>query len=368
MAITAYSRSFKRELDVSQVKNLFQKIQSDIDFSEFIKVDIECPCCGVIGARVVSESISPTTNLAVKQAYFAFKNDSGVDAHLLYFVYYAGQENRLHTDKESIINLSRSGNEITEAIRKLVCSAISNNYFNQIDIRNMRQWFYDMRSNQDFLVVSSKHQLNVLRKTIVRDKRNTDEYKVDKDLLKYEWFDLDNEVYESLATKFPFPYKVKEINGLNYIFSKKSIIKKATSISNKNSGLYEFDRYRLDDKYKLATRLSIHIINNDKFFFHKIGSSVAKARANNPLMAYSATLLFVNDWDYKKSCTMHNDIILSSTEDFNLGNTIGLNPFIHYDAWLALRFTSNWMKNFPDFDFDSEFLKEKQRLKEIYGI
>ena len=65
---------------------------------------------------------------------------------------------------------------------------------------------------------------------------------------------------------------------------------------------------------------------------------------------------------------MHNDIILSSTEDFNLGNTIGLNPFIHYDAWLALRFTSNWMKNFPDFDFDSEFLKEKQRLKEIYGI
>lgn len=45
MAITAYSRSFKRELDVSQVKNLFQKIQSDIDFSEFIKVDIECPCC-----------------------------------------------------------------------------------------------------------------------------------------------------------------------------------------------------------------------------------------------------------------------------------------------------------------------------------
>ena len=51
--------------------------------------------------------------------------------------------------QDSVINLSRFSNKVTEAIQKLVCSAIYNNYFNQSDIRKMRKWFYEMRSNQD---------------------------------------------------------------------------------------------------------------------------------------------------------------------------------------------------------------------------
>ncbi|MFW6511846.1 hypothetical protein [Acinetobacter baumannii] len=368
MAITAYSKSFKRELDVEQLKRLFNDHLKDKNFAEFVKIDIECPCCGVVGARVVNESISPISNIAVKQAHFAFKNNNGVDAHLLFCDYYSGQDSLIHVEKDSVINLSRSGNEVTEAIRKLVCSAIYNNYFNQSDIRNMRKWFYEMRSNQDILVEYSKHQLNVLRKSITRSKRNDEKYIVDKELLKNDWFDLDEEVYESLATNFMYPYDIRDINGLNYILSKKSIIRKAISLSKKNHGMYEFDRSRLDEKYKLATRLSLHIIDHSEFFYQKLGRSVAKARANNPLMAYSATLLFVNDWDFKKSCRMHLDITLSTYVDENLGNTIGLNPFIHYDAWIALSYSSKWSKRHIGFDFETEFEKEKERLKILYGI
>lgn len=368
MAITAYSKTFKRELDVEQLKRLCNNHLKEKNFAEFVKIDIECPCCGVIGARVVNESISPISNIAVKQAHFAFNNNNGVDAHLLFCDYYSGQDGLIQVEKDSFINLSKSGNEVTEAIRKLVCSAIYHNYFNQLDIRNMRKWFYDMRSNQDILVEYSKHQLNVLRKSIVRSKRNVEEYVVDRELLKNDWFDLDDEVYESLATKFLFPYDIRDINGLNYILSRKSIIKKAISLSKKNHGMYEFDRSRLDEKYKLATRLSLRIIDHSEFFYQKLGRSVAKARANNPLMAYSATLLFVNDWDFKKSCQMHLDITLSTYVDENLGNTIGLNPFIHYDAWIALGYSSKWSKRHTEFDFESEFEKEKERLKILYGI
>lgn len=226
MAITAYSKSFKRELDAEQLKRLFNDHLKDKNFAEFVKIDIECPCCGVVGARVVNESISPISNIAVKQAHFAFKNNNGVDAHLVFCDYYSGQDSLIHVEKDSVINLSRSGNEVTEAIRKLVCSAIYNNYFNQSDIRNMRKWFYEMRSNQDILVEYSKHQLNVLRKSIIRSKRNDEKYIVDKELLKNDWFDLDEEVYESLATNFMYPYDIRDINGLNYILSKNLLLEK----------------------------------------------------------------------------------------------------------------------------------------------
>lgn len=368
MAITAYSRTFKRELDVEQLKRLWNNHRKDNIFSEFVKNDIECPCCGVTGAKVVSESRSVISNIVTKQAHFAFTNNNGVDAHLLFCDYYTGQESMIRFEKDSVINLSKSGNEVTEAIRVLVCSAIDNDFFQQSDIRNMRKWFYDMRSNNDIFVENSKHQLNILRMTILRSNRNVEKYIVDKELLKNDWFDLDEEVYESLATKFTLPFDIKDTNGLSYILSRKSTIKKAISLSKKNHGMYEFDRSRLEEKYRLATRLSLYIINNSAFFYEKIGGSVTKVRSNNPLMAYSATLLFVNKWDFDKSCQMHLDIYYSSLVDDNLGNTIGLNPFIHYDAWIALHYSLNWRKNHLGFDFDTEFEKEKNRLKTLYGI
>lgn len=369
MAITAFSKRFNRELDVKQLQNLYQQLLNDLDPSDFIKTDIECPCCGVTGGRIVSEGISPKTNLVVKQAHFAFKNDNGVDAHLVFCDYYSGNEPQNRTADDSIINLPKSGNEVTQAIRQLVCRAIHNNIFQQKDIRNMRQWFFDMRSTHDFLVEISKHQLNILRKSVSRSERNREQYTIDQSILNKDWFDLDEEVYESLATKFPFPSKVKEINGLSYFLVRKGTLKKAISLSQKNHGSYEFDRNRLEKKYRLATKLSLDIIGLHALFYHKIGNSVSKARSNNPLMAYSATLLFVNNWNVDGALEMHNNIVQSNTVvDENLGNVIGLNPFMHYDAWIALQFTLDWKKEFAEYDFDEEYLKERERLKVIYEI
>lgn len=368
MAITAFSKMFKRELDVKQLQDLYQQLPSETNTSEFIKIDIECPCCGAIGGRIVKEGISPFTKLVVKQAHFAFKNNNGEDSHLVFCDYYSDNDIQKRITNDSIINLSKSGNEVTEAIRKLVCSAIYNDIFQQKDIRNMRQWFFEMRSTQDFLVENSKNELNILRKTITRAERNRYEYTVDKSLVNEDWFNLDEEVYESLATKFHYPNKIKEINGMNYFLSRKTTIKKAISISKKSHGLYEFDRSRLDEKYRLATQLSLKIIKLNNLFYKKIGISVSKVRSNNPLMAYSATLLFVNNWEVNTALEMHTLISSSTCEDENLGNVIGLNPFIHFEAWIALNFCSKWKKEFAEYDFHEEYLKERERLTEIYQI
>ena len=45
MTITAYSKTFKRELDARQLKNLFDENNADsaLSFRDFVKADIECP-------------------------------------------------------------------------------------------------------------------------------------------------------------------------------------------------------------------------------------------------------------------------------------------------------------------------------------
>lgn len=369
MAITAFSKRFKRELDVQQLQNLYQQLPDVIELSEFIKVDIECPCCGVTGGRIVKEGISPITKLAVKQAHFAFKSENGRDAHLVFCDYYSGEETQNRKTNDAIVNLSKSQNKITEVVRKLVCSAIHNGIFKQTDIRNMREWFFEMRSTQDFLVESSKHQLNIIRKAFWR--RNKHQYVIDKSIVNEDWFDLDNEVYESLAINFPYPMAIDEPPNIDGFFFKQANVKKAISLSKKNHGLYGFDRSRLEEKYQLAIKLSLKVMSSASFekkFGYTMHLSHLKARTSNPLMAYSATLLFVNNWNIDSALEMHDIILKSTTNDENLGNVIGLNPFINYEAWVALKFCSCWNKKILDYDFDKEYLKERDRLKEIYQI
>lgn len=75
MAITVYSRTFKKELDIVQLLNLYSSnnVLNFSDFKEFVAFDAECPICNVSGAIVVSEGYSKTTNKIVSQSHFSFR-------------------------------------------------------------------------------------------------------------------------------------------------------------------------------------------------------------------------------------------------------------------------------------------------------
>ncbi|HHN8710730.1 TPA: hypothetical protein ACP6WH_004913, partial [Escherichia coli] len=83
MAITVYSRTFKKELDMVQLLNHYSSDNAlnFSDFKEFVAFDAECPICNVSGAIVVSEGYSKRTNKIVSQSHFSFRTKDGTDAH-----------------------------------------------------------------------------------------------------------------------------------------------------------------------------------------------------------------------------------------------------------------------------------------------
>lgn len=365
MPITAYSKKFKSELDVEQFKNRYNDLIEKPDLAQFVQDDIECSCCGVSGARIIKEGVSSKTNQKVKQTHFAFKNENGGDAHRIFCDHYTGKDKQSTASNDCNVNLSNSQSPVTAVIRKFVCTAIEHGFFTQEDIRNMRHWFLEMRSRQDFLVDVGKHPLYILRSILLHGNKDNlpNKLELSKKITSEE--ELDQEVYKSLALNFPSPKNLNEILNLKYYLIKNSIVKKTISLSKKSNGVYEFDRNILQEKYLYATKLSLSIVEGNPLLSSRISKTVHAVRSKNPLMAYSATLLFVNDWDIEKARKMHYEIHSLRNSEFDLGNVIGLNPFVDYESWIALKYASEWKRNFSNYDFDREFNKEINRLKEI---
>ena len=86
-------------------------------------------------------------------------------------------------------------------------------------------------------------------------------------------------------------------------------------------------------------------------------------------MAYAALLLFINKWDIEASLSMHNERIapIDKIINMNLGNVIGINPFMNYAEWDVLKFVDVWTNQSEGFDMTIEFNKAKTDVLEHYG-
>jgi hypothetical protein len=154
-----------------------------------MKEDIKCPACNATGGHHVNESVS-STGKVIKQAYFAFRDAEGNDAHLPFCDFYNGPDKQNTITNEGQVDFSKSNSPITQAVAWMVCCGIENAIFNQEDIRNMRQWFLDLRQNGDFTFEVNPHLVNITRAFMVRNKRNSKEYTFDANAIKDEWFDM----------------------------------------------------------------------------------------------------------------------------------------------------------------------------------
>lgn len=372
MPITAYSKTFKRELDASQLESLFNEhpISNEIAFRDFVKVDIECPACNVTGGHYVREGISLTKGHKVKQAYFAFRDIEGNDSHQPFCDFYTGPGKQNLISNEGRIDFRKSNSLITRTIARMVCNGIAKEVFTQESIRNMRQWFLDLRQNGDFTFNLNPHMVGISRASIFRSERNNTQYIVDPIASKNEWFDIDKEVYQSLYFKFPFLKLDYQKNNHLYDIRLQSVIKKAKSIILKDSNVITFDRAILKEKYEQATQFALYIRSQEPILKTNLTYSISAVRNNNHLMALSALLLFISEWDStlaqeKVNFLLQND----SAIDLNAGNVIGLNPFIHYSAWIIIKELNSLQKLYGQhIDFDDEFNSEKARLSKLYNI
>jgi len=372
MAITVYSKKFKRELDKEQLENLYLKFVSNnlVGFRNFVHEDVECPICNVTGAYYISEGYSKLTNERVKQSHFAFRKPDNTDAHKVFCDHYSGPDKVKDSSRGAFVKFGRDGSEVTTFIRELVCRGIENKVFNQTDIRNMRKWFTDLREAGTFVISYSPHVINLLRASLYVQGNNKYEFQEGK---QYESnFDINNEVYKSLRYKYPslsdFDVNTKENNSLLWLYSS-PVVRKAHSLILKDKGISTFDRRDLNDKYVAAMHLSTTIIKQYHFLRSKFPTTRSIMR-NNQLLAFSALLLFVSDWIPEEANEKFRMIVNAATSTTpDAGNIIGMNPFIHYDVWKIIHRVQDLIVSLPNFsNLDEEFQEEKQRLIELYGL
>lgn len=370
MPTTAYSKTFNGEFQVAQLEDLHNKHAEELnlnpDFRAFVKMDVECPCCNAPNAIVVSEGFSSKSKDPVKQAHFAFKNNEGIDSHLKFCDFYSGKDKQNLFTNDCLFKNRESNDLTTEIVRKFICGGIENNIFSQNDIRNMRQWFLELRSNNSLYIQNSKVAIKVLRQMVINDYSSKKDYIFNKSKIKSELFDFDEEAYKLLSFKLPkkgLPDRVED-SEIYHSLSLKTITDKAIRISIKDNDSYTYDRNILDEKYRTTWYIAYKIASSIPELTKKHGHNIHKKVKNiNAIMAYSALLLFICDWNKDLAIKIHNEKIaeIQTVKNMNLGNVIGINPFIYYQEWQVLKFSSEWEKNLG-IDLNGEFNKAKQEL------
>lgn len=376
MPTTAYSKTFNGEFQVDQLQNLHAKfkdeLQLDKDFRTFVKSDVLCPCCNTSNAIVVNQGFSKVSNKPVKQAHFSFKNNDGLDSHLKFCDFYSGLDREILTTNECMVRLRESNDMLTETVRRFICAGIENDVFSQKDILAMRQWFFELKSTKSLFVKESKLKLKLLHQMIINKHKNKKQFFYSDE--PRELIDIDVEALKLLAFRVPLnglpdPKNIKE-NWIYYSLGSKTVIDKAIKISIKDDQTYTYDRTLLEENYKKAWHVAYKIVSPVPELLKKYGRSIhTKVRKLNSIMAYAALLLFINKWDIDASLRMHNERIspIDKVTNMDLGNVIGINPFMNYAEWDVLKFVDVWTNQLEGFDITVEFNKAKTDILEYYG-
>lgn len=371
MPITAYSKTFKRELQVDQLEDLHSKFLENLklnkDFRLFVKDDIECPCCNISNGIVVREGVSNKSNKVVKQAHFSFKNNQDQDAHLKFCDYYKGADKIKTSTNNCLVEFKDSDFTTTEIIRHLICVAIENDIIYQSDIRDMRDWFLNIRARNDIYLEDSSIILNTLHQMAINENFSKSRYIPIYDYETDPSFELEFEAYKSLSHNLEKDLLPERNSQIYTQLLLKTNIKKAISISKKDHGFYSFDRTLLKQEYKKTIHVSYKVISSIPELSKKYGRSILdKARKNNAFMAYSALLLFTSNWDIHEAILKHEKIHkIKYVKDLNLGNVIGINPFLDYQSWSILKYIHELREKNKIQKLNQLYLNEKIKLKNL---
>lgn len=344
MPLTAYSLSLGKELDVEQLLSYLNRDDevSDLadlhaisaDKKQIISRDIECPICFVKGAELVSGGRSKKTGELIRQPCFRFSNPGHGK-----FCDYSNTEN-IKTP-ENLIDFGKPGNNITRLIRRLVCSAIELKIVDQTKIRDMRQWFYGTKETSSFIITINP----------------------DTPIKLYQWVQelraghsartlpANIQLNKAIASTKGFDWKLETRRQLYSIYTKLSEqiddsklwqlhdqAVRVKSIIEKNLNIEVYDPTVLQKEYELTIDLARFINHHEQIATHSYHYTETKY---SPLVAFSALLLYVNNWNLTSALEDFAKISQHTKPDLMLGNVMGLNPFHDYQAWRLVKELQN---------------------------
>ncbi|MBD2207816.1 hypothetical protein H6G33_36575 [Calothrix sp. FACHB-1219] len=326
MAITVYSQTFQRELDVEQLLSLLG-YNNELDINARIKKlskqennkiynDVICPICGCKGGSIVTASIS-------KQAHFRFKD------HNYFCDYNFSKENKSQKGKSVDFGDERS-NE-TKIIRELVTKGIEQKIISQQLISEMRKYFYDTKIQNQYKMDISTEALDWcinLRNSKYSIAANFTDIKfnpVYTQLPNFDW---------KLAAKSLFIEEnanLIEIANNCFLRTDKNLIDKVRKKIQDTQEYVVFDVSKLEIPYKNTIKFAQFItvnfsLQDKKTEYYLINSDI--------VMAFAALLLYAVNWNIEFAILNLIKIVQSpQSVDMNSGNIIGLNPFYDFEVW-----------------------------------
>lgn len=338
MPLTAFSKTYRKELDASQLIEMLAQhnamtgtVSADQipeEWRAFIRHDLECPCCFVSGAEVVRQAVSRTTGRAVRQACFRFVEPG----HHPYCDFAA--DANANTVPENLVSFGAENSRLTRAVRELVCSGIQLAIFDQVSIRDMRNWFFQKKNESMFKVtlnpVVPKWVHELWRTSGFATGRLPTGVELSVEIASIPGFNWKEEASRLLRERYS---DILEVIRRERLWLH-DLADRIATLAVRYSEQMVFDPSILKNEYQKSVTLASFISHNYAPI-HAVGKPEQVATS---VLALSALLLYVSDWDLKKAISNFAAVAKGVGDaDKSLGNVMGLNPFHDYQAWRALK-------------------------------
>lgn len=348
MPLTVFSASRRMELDVQQLltqlgaETGYVMPSKSTPIPESWKVhcstDLECPSCFCTGAEVVRASKSKVDGHDVRQAYFRFpQSDSSAGHHP--FCDYSGNVSAAFIP-ENLVQFSSAKDGVSRVVRELVCKGIQLEIFTQWDIRRMREWFFQTKLQSQFTIT-----LDPKVPGWVDGLHRHASWSQDLDAVPIE---LTTEVlgipgfnFEAAATR---EVSQRHRATLDIIREKRlypgAMVERLEKLATDYHGKSVYDPTVLQNHFQLTNRLAAFMCSNHSSLrrLSKAHYPLNGLKNVKPLLAFSALLLFISDWQLDAAVSRFAQIASSKLQaDETLGNVMGLNPFHDFAAWAMLK-------------------------------
>jgi hypothetical protein len=372
MPLTAYSISDEKEGDVEQLlRRLSAQFGQSITAVEsvpepwrnFIRQDLQCPCCFVIGAEVVREAVSRATGKPVRQACFRFATP-GHREHCDF-----DNSESANTVPENLVSFNDPKTDLTKAVRELVGTGIELGLFNQRSIRNMREWFFDRKVQSMFIVTIDPRFPNWIddlhRETFWANRGLPDGVTLTPEIAAMPDFSWRAEAARQQLARHPehIEFLAAFRKQPNHFFS---LTDKLASMARRSQGRPVFDPSSLETEYQKTCNLADFIAHN----YAPLKDSKPKGIFAMNVLALAALLLFIRDWDLNLAISDFTRIAAAAGHsNQDLGNVMGLNPFHNYLAWKTLKQVQDFNIVVLEYtDLKAERLSIETEIRAKFGV
>jgi hypothetical protein len=321
-----------------------------------IYTDLECPSCFCRGAEVVRAGKSKTDGRNVRQASFRFTPNSSSAGHHP-FCDFSGNVPAGHIP-ENLIQFSVAKDGVSRAVRELVCKAIELQVFGQRDVRLMREWFFRKKIESQFVVTLDPKLPQWLeslhRERVWLSRKLPDGLALTKEVMGIPGFAFDTAAKNEITRRYQSILDAVQERQVYLGRTSARVVKFAEGFHGKSV----FDPSTLRPQYyhtnDLAKFMCLNFVALKRFLPEH--SPLESLKGLESLLALSAVLLFISDWNINIAAGHFARIAShTGTPDETLGNVMGLNPFHDFEAWAALKA----LQEMPPFDVPAQSVREE---------